>query len=42
MWNGKPNAWLRFDLGKDCDVNGMYVWNYNEKGGWNTRSVKEV
>jgi len=42
MWNGKPDAWLLFDLGKDFNVNGVYVWNYNEKGGWNTRSVREV
>jgi len=42
MWNGKPDSWLLFDLGKVCHVNGMYVWNYNEKGGWNTRSVRKV
>jgi hypothetical protein len=42
MWNGKPHSWLLFDLGKACNVNGMYVWNYNEKGGWNSRSVQRV
>ena len=42
MWNGKPLSWLLFDLGKEYNVNGMYVWNYNEKGGWNTRGVKQV
>ena len=42
MWNGETNAWLIFDLGKSFSVNGFYVWNYNEGGGWNSRSVKEL
>ena len=42
MWNGDANSWLLFDLGKEFNVNGVYVWNYNEAGGWNTRSVREV
>jgi len=42
MWNGKWNSWLLFDLGREFNVNGMYVWNYNEPKGWNTRSVREV
>lgn len=42
MWNGDPNATLGFDLGKTYRVNGVYLWNYNEGGGWNSRSVKDV
>ncbi len=42
MWNGAPDAWLVFDLGKIYRVNSVYVWNYNEGGGWNSRSVKDV
>ena len=42
MWNGDADSWLVFDLGKMCRVNGIYVWNYNEGGGWNSRSVKDV
>ena len=41
MWNGVWDAWLWFDLGQVHNVSGMYVWNYNEKGDWNSRSVKE-
>lgn len=42
MWNGDPNSQLVFDLGKTYRVNGVYVWNYNEGGGWNSRSVKDM
>lgn len=42
MWNGDPDSWLVFDLGRMCRVNGVYVWNYNEGGGWNSRGVKDV
>jgi len=42
MWNGKWNSWLLFDLGREHNVDGVYVWNYNEPRGWNTRSVREV
>ena len=42
MWNGKWDSWLLFDLGREFNVNGMYMWNYNEPGGWNTRSVREM
>ncbi len=42
MWNGAFDATLGFDLGRTYNVRGVYVWNYNEGGGWNTRSVKEV
>lgn len=42
MWNGDPNSWLVFDLGRTFRVNGIYVWNYNEGGGWNSRGVKDV
>ena len=35
------DAWLWFDLGQVYNVSGMYIWNYNEKGDWNSRSVKE-
>ncbi|MCY3018166.1 MAG: glycosyl hydrolase family 28-related protein, partial [Planctomycetota bacterium] len=43
MWNGgmTQDTWISFDLGKDYNVNGMYVWNYNEKG-WMNRGVKDV
>jgi len=43
MWNGgiTKDTWISFDLGKDYNVNGMYVWNYNEKG-WTNRGVKDV
>jgi hypothetical protein len=43
MWNGgmgKDN-WIRFDLGKEYNVNGIYVWNYNEKG-WTNRGARDV
>ncbi len=40
MWNGAWDAWLWFDLGQMHNVSGMYIWNYNEKGDWNSRSVK--
>jgi len=40
MWNGDPDSWLVFDLGRPCRINGVYVWNYNEGGGWNSRGVK--
>lgn len=42
MWNGDWNSSLVFDLGKPCHVNGMYVWNYNEGSGWNSRGVKDL
>ncbi len=42
MWNGAPDSWLVFDLGKMLRVSGVYVWNYNEGGGWNSRGVKDV
>ncbi|MGQ9588772.1 MAG: glycosyl hydrolase family 28-related protein, partial [Planctomycetota bacterium] len=42
MWNGAADAWLIFDLGKEYLVSGIYVWNYNERDGWNTRSVREA
>ena len=42
MWNGDPDAWLWFDLGRVAQLAGMYVWNYNEQGGWETRGVKEL
>ena len=42
MWNGRWNSWLLFDLGRECNVNGMYIWNYNETGGWNSRSIRET
>ena len=42
MWNGAANSTLGFDLGKTFRVSGVYLWNYNEGGGYNSRSVKEV
>jgi hypothetical protein len=47
MWTsrGEPlgkegRCWLRLDLGRVCQVAGLHVWNYNEAGGWQGRSVK--
>lgn len=42
MWNGAADSTLTFDLGKTCHVSGVYLWNYNERGGYNSRSVKDV
>ena len=42
MWNGKWDSWLLFDLGREYHVNGMYVWNYNERGGWSNRGIREM
>jgi hypothetical protein len=42
MWNGDPDSWLLFDLGQSFNLSGVYVWNYNEGNGWNSRSVKEL
>ena len=42
MWNGDVNSWLLFDLGQAYNVRGLYVWNYNERGEWRTRGVKEM
>lgn len=42
MWNGDANSWLWFDLGRAARVRGVYIWNYNEGNGWNTRGVKDV
>ena len=41
MWNGEMNSTLDFDLGTTFFVNGLYVWNYNEGQGYNSRGVKE-
>jgi len=47
MWTsrGEPvgkagQCWLRLDLGRSARVTGLHVWNYNEAGGWNRRSIK--
>ena len=42
MWNGEPRSVLTFDLGRSCRTDGVYVWNYNEANGYNSRSVKDV
>lgn len=42
MWNGAANSTLTFDLGKTFHVSGVYLWNYNEGGGYNSRSIKDV
>lgn len=45
MWNGAGSeaaSWVQFDLGKAYRLAGMYVWNYNEAGGWANRSVREM
>ncbi len=42
MWNGDPQSWLLFDLGRVANLRGFYVWNYNEDGGWHTRGVKDL
>jgi hypothetical protein len=41
MWAGRSEgSWLSFDLGRTATVTGLHVWNYNEQGGWQNRSVK--
>nr|MBA3685287.1 discoidin domain-containing protein [Planctomycetota bacterium] len=47
MWasGGEPagaegRCWLRLDLGRLARVTGLHIWNYNEGGGWQGRSVK--
>ncbi len=45
MWNtdyGQRENWVRFDLGESMSLSGLYVWNYNEKGHWSQRSVKDM
>ncbi len=43
MWNFKtPQETLTFDLGKEFNVAGAYVWNYNEPGGWTGRGAHNV
>ena len=42
MWNGEPNSTLTFDLGSVKNLAGAYIWNYNEGGGWASRSVREL
>ncbi len=39
---GAVGGWISFDLGQKYSVDGAYIWNYNEGGGYNTRSVKQV
>jgi len=34
------SCWIRVDLGRVATVSGIHIWNYNEEGGWQTRSVK--
>ena len=41
MWNGEVNSTLNFDLGRVFSTNGLYLWNYNEGNGYNSRGVKE-
>jgi hypothetical protein len=47
MWTSKGEpvgkegkCWLRVDLGRVAQVTGLHVWNYNEAGGWNRRSIR--
>ncbi len=47
MWTSKGEpvgkegkCWLSVDLGRVAQVAGLHVWNYNEAGGWQGRSVK--
>jgi len=47
MWTSKGEplgkeglCWIRIDLGRVCQVAGLHIWNYNEGGGWQGRSVK--
>ena len=37
------DAWITFDLGRNVDLAGMHVWNYNEtRRGLSTRGIREV
>jgi hypothetical protein len=47
MWASNGEAvgaggacWLRLDLGRVASVTGLHLWNYNEGGGWQNRSIK--
>ncbi|HLY73075.1 MAG TPA: glycosyl hydrolase family 28-related protein, partial [Planctomycetota bacterium] len=41
MWAAKAaGAWLSLDLGRSASVTGLHIWNYNEAGGWQNRSVR--
>ncbi len=45
MWNsagGDTQAWVRFDLGQTHQVNGAYIWNYNEAGQWTGYGMQEI
>jgi len=45
MWNSAASdksAWVRFDLGKTHQVNGAYIWNYNEAGQWAGYGMQEI
>jgi len=37
-----PSPWIIFDLGGLCDLERVRVWNYNERGGYSKRGVKDL
>ncbi len=44
MWNtvvGRT-GWVTFDLGRERNVSGLYVWNFNGEAPFNRRGAKEV
>ena len=36
-----PSPWIVFDLGGAYDLERIRVWNYNERGGYSKRGVKD-
>lgn len=47
MWMTPNNVdcslhWIQFDLGVSRILNEMWVWNYNQTGGYNTRGLQYV
>ena len=37
-----PSPWVIFDLGGVYDLERIRVWNYNERGGYSKRGVKDL
>jgi len=37
-----PNPWIIFDLGRTYDLERIRIWNYNERGGYSKRGVKDL
>lgn len=41
MWAARSEgSWISLDLGRPASVTGLHLWNYNEAGGWQARSIK--